>query len=48
MFLRQVVGSADVAAVISAWTGIPVGRLLESEVKRLLAFRRPYVGLELD
>jgi ATP-dependent Clp protease ATP-binding subunit ClpB len=39
-FLRQVVGSADVAAVISAWTGIPVGRLLESEVKRLLQMEK--------
>lgn len=35
-FLRQVVVPTDVAEVISSWTGVPVGRLLETEARRLL------------
>ncbi|UCR88340.1 ATP-dependent Clp protease ATP-binding subunit [Mycetocola spongiae] len=30
------VGSDDIAAVIAAWTGIPVGRLLQGETEKLL------------
>jgi len=30
------VSSEDIAAVVAAWTGIPVGRLLQSEVEKLL------------
>jgi ATP-dependent Clp protease ATP-binding subunit ClpB len=33
--LREEVGPEDVAKVISRWTGIPVTRLLEEEVKKL-------------
>lgn len=35
-FLRQVVTSTDIAEVVSVWTGIPAGRLLEGEAKKLL------------
>ncbi|HEX9081066.1 MAG TPA: AAA family ATPase, partial [Holophagaceae bacterium] len=34
--LRLEVGEPDVAAVVSRWTGIPVSRLMESEVQKLL------------
>ena len=35
--LRLEVGEEDVAAVVSKWTGIPVSKLLEGEVQKLLA-----------
>jgi len=34
--LRLEVGEEDVAAVVSKWTGIPVARLLEGEIQKLL------------
>ena len=34
--LRLEVGEPDVAAIVSRWTGIPVSRLLEGEVEKLL------------
>jgi ATP-dependent Clp protease ATP-binding subunit ClpB len=34
--LRLEVGEEDVAAVVAKWTGIPVSRLLEGEVQKLL------------
>jgi ATP-dependent Clp protease ATP-binding subunit ClpB len=34
--LRLEVGEEDVAAVVAKWTGIPVARLLEGEVQKLL------------
>ena len=34
--VKQVVGPDDVADVVSAWTGIPAGRLLEGETAKLL------------
>jgi len=34
--LRLEVGEADVAAIVSRWTGIPLNRLLEGEVEKLL------------
>jgi ATP-dependent Clp protease ATP-binding subunit ClpB len=34
-FLREEVTEDDVAAVVAKWTGIPVERMLESEVQRL-------------
>jgi ATP-dependent Clp protease ATP-binding subunit ClpB len=34
--LREAVGSEDVAAVVSTWTGIPVSKLLEGEIEKLL------------
>jgi ATP-dependent Clp protease ATP-binding subunit ClpB len=34
--VKEEVGPDDVAEVVSAWTGIPVGRLLEGETEKLL------------
>ncbi len=34
--LKEEVGADDVAAVVSAWTGIPAGRLMEGETAKLL------------
>jgi len=34
--LRLEVGEADIAAIVSRWTGIPVNRILEGEVEKLL------------
>ncbi|MBG0827303.1 ATP-dependent chaperone ClpB [Planomonospora sp. ID67723] len=34
--VKEEVGSDDIAQVISAWTGIPAGRLLEGETAKLL------------
>ncbi|HJW43487.1 MAG TPA: AAA family ATPase [Geothrix sp.] len=34
--LRLEVGEPDVAAIVSRWTGIPVSRILEGEVEKLL------------
>ena len=34
--LKEEVGSDDVAAVVSSWTGIPAGRLMEGETAKLL------------
>ena len=34
--LKEEVGSEDVAEVVAEWTGIPVSRLLEGEVEKLL------------
>ncbi len=34
--LDMVVGEDDIAALVAAWTGVPVTRLLETEVDRLL------------
>ncbi len=38
--LREEVAAEDIAAVISQWTGIPVGNLLEGEVEKLLEMER--------
>jgi len=35
--VKEEVGADDVAEVVSAWTGIPAGRLLEGETAKLLA-----------
>ncbi|MFH1811390.1 MAG: AAA family ATPase, partial [Pseudomonadota bacterium] len=35
-FLREEVSDEDIAAVVSAWTGVPVARMLEGEGERLL------------
>jgi ATP-dependent Clp protease ATP-binding subunit ClpB len=35
-FLREEVTDEDVAGIVSKWTGIPVSKMLESEMKRLL------------
>jgi ATP-dependent Clp protease ATP-binding subunit ClpB len=34
--LKEEVGEDDIAAVVSAWTGIPAGRLMEGETAKLL------------
>jgi ATP-dependent Clp protease ATP-binding subunit ClpB len=34
--LKEEVGSSDIAEVVGGWTGIPVARLLEGEVQKLL------------
>ncbi|MGH3437474.1 MAG: ATP-dependent Clp protease ATP-binding subunit, partial [Sciscionella sp.] len=36
VMLKEEVGTDDVADVVSAWTGIPAGRLLEGETAKLL------------
>ena len=35
--LKEEVDEEDIAALVSKWTGIPVGRLLEGEVKKLVS-----------
>jgi ATP-dependent Clp protease ATP-binding subunit ClpB len=35
-FLREEVTDEDIAAVVSKWTGIPVSKMLESEMQKLL------------
>ncbi|GAA0607967.1 ATP-dependent chaperone ClpB [Kutzneria viridogrisea] len=48
VMLKEEVGPDDVADVVSAWTGIPAGRLLEGETAKLLRMedelRRRVVG----
>lgn len=34
-FIKEVVDEEDIAGVVSQWTGIPVSRMLESEVQKL-------------
>ena len=34
--LREEVGSQDIAAVVSRWTGIPLSKLLEGEIEKLI------------
>ena len=34
--LKEEVGEQDIARIVSKWTGIPVGRLLEGEVQKLV------------
>ncbi len=34
-FIKEIVDEEDIAAVVSRWTGIPVSKMLESEVKKL-------------
>ncbi|AXK87353.1 ATP-dependent chaperone ClpB [Nocardia farcinica] len=36
VMLKEEVGPDDIAEVVSSWTGIPVGRLLEGETQKLL------------
>ena len=35
--LKEEVDEEDIAAVVSRWTGVPVSKLLEGEMKKLLA-----------
>ncbi len=34
-FIKEYVDSEDIAGVVSRWTGIPISRMLESEIKKL-------------
>ncbi|HEX9118485.1 MAG TPA: ATP-dependent chaperone ClpB [Anaerolineae bacterium] len=36
MLLKEEVGAEDIAAVVATWTGIPVSKLLEGEIDKLL------------
>ncbi|GAG10790.1 unnamed protein product, partial [marine sediment metagenome] len=38
--LREEVGAEDVAVIVSSWTGIPVSKLMEGEVDKLLKMER--------
>ena len=38
--LKEEVGEEDVAEVVSRWTGIPVSKMLESEMRKLLRMER--------
>src|ERR1700741_478592 len=48
VMLKEEVGPDDIADVVSAWTGIPAGRLLEGETAKLLRMEdelgKPVVG----
>ncbi len=48
--LKEEVDEEDIAALVSKWTGIPVGRLLEGEAKKLVTMedrlRQRVVGQE--
>ncbi|MDC5696756.1 ATP-dependent chaperone ClpB [Intrasporangium calvum] len=44
--VKEEVGADDIADVISAWTGIPAGRLLEGETEKLLHMEQ-HVGARL-
>ena len=37
--LKEEVDEEDIAAVVSRWTGVPVSKLLEGEMKKLLGAR---------
>lgn len=39
-FLKEEVGAADIAAVVSKWTGIPVSKLMEGETEKLLEMEK--------
>ena len=34
--LKEEVGEEEIAKIVSKWTGIPVGRLLEGEIQKLV------------
>ncbi len=42
--LKEEVGPDDIAAVVSAWTGIPAGRLMEGETAKLLRMEHSLRG----
>ncbi|MGW5241103.1 ATP-dependent chaperone ClpB [Monashia sp. NPDC004114] len=44
--VKEEVGADDIAEVISAWTGIPAGRLLEGETEKLLHMEQ-HIGARL-
>ena len=38
--LRDVVGEDDIAHIVSSWTGIPINKLLEGEMDKLLKLQQ--------
>ncbi|MCY4043306.1 MAG: ATP-dependent chaperone ClpB [Candidatus Dadabacteria bacterium] len=38
--LKEEVGAADIAAVVSKWTGVPVSKLMEGETEKLLGMEQ--------
>ena len=46
LMVKEEVGADDIADVISAWTGIPAGRLLEGETEKLLQMEQ-HLGARL-
>ncbi|MBN1172322.1 MAG: ATP-dependent chaperone ClpB [Micromonosporaceae bacterium] len=42
--LKEEVSADDIAAVVSAWTGIPAGRLMEGETAKLLRMEQSLAG----
>jgi ATP-dependent Clp protease ATP-binding subunit ClpB len=42
--LKEEVGVDDIAAVVSSWTGIPTGRLMEGETAKLLRMEESLAG----
>lgn len=38
--LKEEVGAADIAAVVSKWTGVPVSKLIEGETEKLLGMEQ--------
>jgi ATP-dependent Clp protease ATP-binding subunit ClpB len=39
-FLREEVTDEDIAGIVSKWTGVPVSRMLESELRKLLTMEK--------
>src|SRR5947199_186280 len=46
--LREEVDEEDVATTVAKWTGIPVTRLLEGEIQKLVRMERPYAVVLFD
>ena len=50
-YLKEEVGDEDIAAIVSKWTGVPVSKMLESELQKLLHMegnlRQRVVGQDL-
>jgi len=41
-FIKEAIDEEDIAAVVSQWTGIPVSRMLESEMQKLLRIEETF------
>ena len=39
--LKEEVDEEDIAQIVSKWTGIPVSKMLEGEVQKLVTWRAP-------
>ena len=42
--LKEEVSEEDIAAIVSKWTGVPVSRMLEGEVHKLVHLEEPCTG----